>query len=222
MTCYWRTKRRSPTTASCYSGRCSGRLPGNIVEVSNTVTYSCSTIDLRELVTKFWELESCNSSSTLSVEETICEEYFEKTTIRDTEGRFIVTLPKKEHVVSRLQDSKAIALKRLHGMERRFAVNGQLKALYVEFVQKYLAMNHMCQVDNEDTAKPSYYLPHHVVLKPDSTTTKLRVVFDASCRSTTGLSLNDVLMVGPVEQNDLLSTIMRFRFWKFVLVADIA
>ncbi|XP_062538281.1 uncharacterized protein LOC134206570 [Armigeres subalbatus] len=161
-------------------------------------------------------------SSTLSVEETICEEHFEKTTIRDTEGRFVVTLPKKEHVLSRLGDSKAIALKRLHGMERRFAVNDQLKALYVEFVQEYLAMNHMRQVDDEEIEKPSYYLPHHAVLKPDSTTTKLRVVFDASCRSTTGVSLNDGLMVGPVVQDDLLSIIMRFRFWKFVLVADIA
>ncbi|XP_062533980.1 uncharacterized protein LOC134202996 [Armigeres subalbatus] len=149
---------------------------------------------LQRTVFSFSELESCNNFSTLSVEGTVCEEHFEKTTLRDTEGRFVVTLPKIEH--------HAIALKRLHGMERRFAVNGQLKALYVEFVQEYLAMNHMRQVDDEDTAKPSYYLPHSAVLKPDSTTTKLRVMFDASCRSTTRVSLNDGLMVGPVVQDD--------------------
>ncbi|XP_062556829.1 uncharacterized protein LOC134221656 [Armigeres subalbatus] len=213
---------RPNATADGFGWVVSGRIFGNTIDVSNTITYSCSTIELRELVTKFWELESCNSSSTLSVEETICEEHFEKTTVRDTEKRFVITLPKRENVVSWLGDSKAIALKQLHGMERRFAANGQPIALYVEFVQEYLAMYNMRQVDDEETAKPSYYLPHHAVLKPDSTTTKLRVVFDAPCRSTTGVSLNDGLMVGPVVQDDLLSIKIRSRFWKFVLVADIA
>jgi hypothetical protein len=36
----------------------------------------------------------------------------------------------------------------------------------------------------------SYYLTHNVVLKPDSTTTKCRVIFDGSAKTTTGLSLN--------------------------------
>ena len=43
-------------------------------------------------------------------------------------------------------------------------------------------------------------MPHHCVLKDASTTTKLRVVFDASAKTTTGLSLNDCLMVGPKLQ----------------------
>ncbi|XP_062715106.1 uncharacterized protein LOC134291407 [Aedes albopictus] len=198
----------------------SGRISGN--EVPKTVSHSCSTLDLRELIAKFWELESCNSSSTLSVEETICEDIYERTTVRDNEGRFVVTLPKKEHVISQLGDSKAIALKRLHGMERRFATNEKLKVLYIDFVQEYLSMNHMREVDAGEDKRPSYYLPHHAVLKPDSTTTKLRVVFDGSCRSSSGVSLNDGLMVGPVVQDDLFSIILRFRSWEFVLVADIA
>jgi len=43
---------------------------------------------------------------------------------------------------------------------------------------------------------------HH---KPDSSTTKLRVVFDASAPSSTGKSLNNILRVGPTVQSDLLS-----------------
>ena len=54
-------------------------------------------------------------------------------------------------------------------------------------------------------------MPHHAVIKPDSTTTKLRVVFDASCATSTGISLNNALMVGPVVQEDLLTIILRFR-----------
>ena len=53
--------------------------------------------------------------------------------------------------------------------------------------------------------REGYYLPHHAVIKRSSSTTQLRVVFDGSLKSATGLSLNDVLMVGPTIQNDLFS-----------------
>ncbi|XP_062712996.1 uncharacterized protein LOC134290048 [Aedes albopictus] len=81
-------------------------------------------------------------------------------------------------------------------------------------------MGHMEEVAEDE--EPVYYLPHHAVLKPDSTTTKLRVVFDASCRTSSGVSLNDGLMVGPVVQDDLHSIALRFRFWRYAIVADVA
>lgn len=67
----------------------------------------------------------------------------------------------------------------------------------------------------------SYFMPYHPVLKPDSSTTKLRIVFDASCRSTSNKSLNDILMVGPTVQDELLNIVLRFRMHRFVLTADI-
>ncbi|XP_058816945.1 uncharacterized protein LOC131680243 [Topomyia yanbarensis] len=80
----------------------------------------------------------------------------------------------------------------------------------------------MVEVVNEASSGIEYYLPHHAVLKPDSTTTKLRVVFDASCKTSTGVSLNDALMVGPVVQDDLLDIILRFRLHRYAIVADVA
>ncbi|XP_058814206.1 uncharacterized protein LOC131678231 [Topomyia yanbarensis] len=106
-------------------------------------------------------------------------------------------------------------------LERRLAANPELKAQYSEFIHEYQALGHMSEVV-EDTSDTVYYLPHHAVLKPDSTTTKLRVVFDASCRTSSGYSLNDALMVGPVVQDDLLDVILRFRLHRYALVADIA
>jgi len=50
----------------------------------------------------------------------------------------------------------------------------------------------------------------------------LRVVFDASCKTAEGISLNDAVMVGPVLQQDLLSILLRFRSFKYVITADIA
>ncbi|XP_062700371.1 uncharacterized protein LOC134284887 [Aedes albopictus] len=71
------------------------------------------------------------------------------------------------------------------------------------------------------SAALSYYLPHHGVEKADSTTTKLRVVFDASCRTDSGVSLNQALMVGAVVQDDLFAIHLRFRMHRIALIADI-
>ncbi|XP_062535430.1 uncharacterized protein LOC134204669 [Armigeres subalbatus] len=76
-------------------------------------------------------------------------------------------------------------------------------------------------IDNPDPRQPTYYLPHHCVVRPDSTTTKLRVVFDASCSTDTGVSLNDALMVGPQVQDDLVSITLRYRIPQFAIISDI-
>ncbi|GBN58572.1 hypothetical protein AVEN_253095-1, partial [Araneus ventricosus] len=73
--------------------------------------------------------------------------------------------------------------------------------------------------NNEPSA--SYYLPHRGVFKPDKTSTKLRVVFNASALSSNGLSLNDIQMNGGLTQEDLFSIMLRFRKHKFVFSADI-
>src|SRR5436190_20009204 len=65
------------------------------------------------------------------------------------------------------------------------------------------------------------YLPHHSVIKESSSTTKTRVVFDASSKGSKGKSLNDALYKGPVLQSDLFTIIIRFRSFKYVLCADI-
>ncbi|XP_055614851.1 uncharacterized protein LOC129761163 [Toxorhynchites rutilus septentrionalis] len=181
-----------------------------------------STNDLQDQLAKFWELESCHTKEAFSVEETICEQIFKKTTFRDNNGRFVVTLPKKEAVLSKIGESRSIAMKRFLGLEKRLQANPEMKALYHEFIQEFINMGHMVDVTEEIEPILTYYMPHHAVLKPESTTTRLRVVFDASCPTSTGVSLNDALMVGPVVQQDLLSIILRFRFNRIAVVADIA
>lgn len=80
----------------------------------------------------------------------------------------------------------------------------------------------MVRVDKQRAHDISrYYIPHHAVFKDTSITTKVRVVFDASCKTSSGLSLNDCLMVGPNLQQDLLSILLRFRTFKYVITADI-
>lgn len=79
----------------------------------------------------------------------------------------------------------------------------------------------MSRIEDSEVTQLEYYLPHHPVFQDSSLTTKLRVVFDASCSTSTGTSLNDVLLMGPVLQAELLNIILTFRTWQFVLIADV-
>ncbi|XP_060861787.1 uncharacterized protein LOC132938793 [Metopolophium dirhodum] len=54
------------------------------------------------------------------------------------------------------------------------------------------------------------------------TTTRLRVVFDASCKTDIGLSLNDALLKGPTIQEELITILARFRKHKFAFSADVS
>ena len=57
-----------------------------------------------------------------------------------------------------------------------------------------------------------FYLPMHAVRKDSSTTTKIRAVFDASAQTSTGVSLNDTLLVGPTVHSSLIDVLLVFNF----------
>ncbi|XP_070068139.1 uncharacterized protein [Drosophila takahashii] len=75
----------------------------------------------------------------------------------------------------------------------------------------------MSSTNNKIPDSPHYFIPHQCVLRPQSTSTKLRVVFDASSRTSTQVTLNHILMVGPTIQKELYSTLHEHRdLWNFV------
>ncbi|XP_029172968.1 uncharacterized protein LOC114941934 [Nylanderia fulva] len=88
---------------------------------------------------------------------------------------------------------------------------------------EYEALGHMTRVgESEPTENIPIYIPHHPVIREDSCTTKLRVVFNASCKTRNGTSLNDHLLIGPKLQQDLPAVLLRWRAWRLVYTADIA
>lgn len=109
-------------------------------------------------------------------------------------------------------------------MERKFKNDQQLKTEYIRFMNDYEKLGHMKLIKEEtdEIEGKMCYLPHHAVRKESNTSTKLRVVFDASCKTQTGLSLNDVLLKGPAIQDDIIYILSRFRTHNYVLTADIA
>lgn len=68
---------------------------------------------------------------------------------------------------------------------------------------------------------PSYNLPHHGVQHHAGLSSKLRVVFNGSCKTSTGTSLNDVLHSGSKLQIDLIEVLLWFRTFRYVFSTDI-
>lgn len=67
--------------------------------------------DLDETLKKCWEIENVNKEIKQSSESNIYEQHFERTQFRDERGRYVVTMPLRDHPRC-LGFSREIALKR--------------------------------------------------------------------------------------------------------------
>lgn len=200
-------------------------ISGSIRTKSNLeITTLCTSINIDQSLTKFWELDQIiKETPTQSPNDIYCEEHFLNNFSRNTDGRYMVALPFSPDAVQ-IGEMKSQALKRLQSVERRLSRDPMLKKQYNEFMLEYEMLGHMKKISSNEIKIPShksYYLPHHSIYKETSTTTKLRVVFDGSAKSKTGISLNENLLAGPQIQQTLQETLQRFRFHKFVLTADL-
>ncbi|XP_036347949.1 uncharacterized protein LOC118757336, partial [Rhagoletis pomonella] len=86
---------------------------------------------------------------------------------------------------------------------------------------EYNDLGHMQPVLKSTQPHPFCYIPHHGVYKESSSTTKLRVVFNASRKYSSGVSLNDCLHTGPKLQSDLASLLLKWRLHRVAFMADI-
>lgn len=200
---------------------------GNIFENSHeplSIVASCHVLNetVQNQLEKFWTIEELDTKKHLSKEEIDCETWFTSTLSREVSGRFCVSLPIKGNV-GNLGDSLENATNRFCSLEKRLSKNSKMREMYISFMNEYIELGHMSKIEPSNLkADNVFYLPHHCVFNSSSTTTKMRVVFDGSAKTSSGLSLNDVLKVGPCVQDDLFSILVRFRQYDVVITADIA
>ncbi|UYV61690.1 hypothetical protein LAZ67_1005924 [Cordylochernes scorpioides] len=147
------------------------------------------------------------------------EIHFKTTHGRETSGRYIVRLPFKDP--SLLGESKPQAINCFLRMEQILKQQPQVYQTYKDFMQEYLVLGHMNEVKGNGNDHKAFYLPHHPIIKEKSSTTKLRAVFNAFSKTTTGYSLNDILHTGPKLQKDIFPLLLRFRSHPIALFADI-
>lgn len=166
------------------------------------------TKDLCDQLKKFWEIYS-------------------ESTYRRQDGRYVVKLPFKREFPGSvyLSSSRFVAERQYKQIESSLGKKKELFETYNDVLREYLKMGHMERCDFMEKCRNgkyfSYYLPHHAVLRPESSTTKVRIVFNGSRRTKSSYSLNDVLYSGPTLQQDLMSIILNWRKYKYVFNGDI-
>ena len=170
---------------------------------------------LEEHLKSFWDLESFGI---IGPEHSVLDEF--QDSIHFTDGRYEVSLPWKDpHQL--LPDNYQLCVRRLQGLLRRLRQDPKLLLEYDSIIKNQLQRG-IVEVVNlgKEQAERIHYLPHHAVVRHDKDTTKIRIVYDASARST-GLSLNDCLHAGPKFDQKIFDLLLRFRVHKVSLVADI-
>ncbi|CAH2218476.1 jg24628 [Pararge aegeria aegeria] len=167
----------------------------------------------------FWSIEEVPCTPSINPLDQLAEDIFVKEHSREPSGRYIVPLPRVPNHPP-LGNSRTAAERRLLLTERRLARTPSLSQAYAAFMREYEALDHM---ELYVGAAPSkYIIPHHNILRPGSSSTPLRVVFDGSCRSTdNNISLNDILLTGPNLYRDISAIILNFRLFNYCLVCDV-
>lgn len=194
-------------------------------EPASVQSISFCKIDCQHLQ-QFWELEEISAPKPLSEEENYCEEHYVQTHHRTNEGRYVVRHQFKKTFGEslRLGKTRNLALFSQYRLERRFEKNPKLHQDYVKFIDELLSLSYMEEIPIEEIKiehEKSFYLPHHPVIRENSSTTKLRVVFNASIKSSNGISLNDVMVAGPSLQRNLVDILIHVRKYPIAFAADV-
>ena len=111
-----------------------------------------------------------------------------------------------------LGESDLQAVIRFPSLKRYLDSKGEF-SIFNNVMQKYFDLCHakLIPIAHLDTSgKDVFYLPIHAVKKESSATTKVQAMFDASAKSSSGVSLNDFLLVGPTVCPSLIDVLLHF------------
>lgn len=206
-------------------GQCSsdGSQSSSFLTTRTTLlTKSVNNDDLSKQIQKFFEIEEFSERIPMKPEDALCEAKFVESVKRCADGKLSVELPFREDGSPVIGPSKHIAMRRFLNLEKKLENNITLKEEYSKTFTEYLNEGHLLLVTKPSLPGQEFFLPHHAVMKASSTTTKVRVVFDGSCKSADSTSLNDHLLTGRKLQTDIRDVFFNWRKYQYALTADIA
>ncbi|XP_062566818.1 uncharacterized protein LOC134229116 [Saccostrea cucullata] len=175
-----------------------------------------------KILCKFWEMEDFSEpkkKQLFSPEERAVYSKV-KESLMFVEDHNQVPIPWKTDARN-LPNNYNMALQRLENTEKRLMRNEEVRDSYSKTIEQYIEKGYIRKIDRDEEKSWTWYLPHFPVIRPDKTTTKTRIVFDASAKHG-GVSLNDMIYCGPKLQNELFDVLLRFRRNSVALVCDIA
>ncbi|XP_023316203.1 uncharacterized protein LOC106652657 [Trichogramma pretiosum] len=143
---------------------------------------------------------------------------FQETTRLNEEGRYEVHLPWKENHPP-LSNNRASVEKRLVRLTSKLH-DEHLYDDYQAVFDSWLSDGIIEQISVNEIENSGYYLPHRHVVKENSST-RIRLVFDASASCNDGPSLNQCLETGPNLIELITNILLRFMRNKIGVAADI-
>ena len=214
----------------------SGSLENNEIITNSNTTYepilsalqiaTTNTLETPKLPTKtdddefdklcslFWSLEvlGIRSSQLEQTNESVLQKHRD-TVRRNEDGRFVVRWPYKKENLS-LPSNYRLSLARLKKIFEKSD-----KMVLQECDKNFKEQLNLGII--EEAPKDSPFLKHYIPWKPVFRNEKIRVVYDASAKTKSGVSLNDLMNAGPKLIGDLVSLIVNFRLFEVGLTADI-
>ena len=145
-----------------------------------------------------------------------------KDSVEFHDGRYYVTWPWKDGEPD-LPTNYALALSRFKSVAQRLFDDPELLKQYDSIMQEQLRRGIIEKVSaDSEEGRLKHYIPHHPVITPSKTTTKVRLVYDASAKTKkSNNSLNECLYRGPVLLQDLCGLLLWFLLPKIGLMSDI-
>ncbi|XP_065191900.1 uncharacterized protein LOC135822992 [Sycon ciliatum] len=188
---------------------------GNYVAPSSMMPYP----DL----SRMWSLDTIGITDSPHVtSDELAQRHFD-THVRYEGQRYEIAWPWKAEPPE-VSDNFGLALGRLTSLAKRLASDNDLLAQYNKIIQSQVTAGIIELVPKSSlrTANATHYLPHQPVITPSKATTKLRIVYDASAKSSKrSKSLNECMHRGPINLPSLCGMLLRFRCHPIVLLADI-
>lgn len=183
-------------------------------EVGLKADISCKLVSMHtqveQLDRSYWELKSkpTNNPRILTPEEKRSEEINKATTTRDEHGRQVVKLPFRDEQPTCVEyRSREIPLRRFHCLEKKFQTNKCLQTKYRKVFREYKNSNHMEPLHSivQEANKDGVYLPFNAVVREDFNSSKVGIVFGASCKGIKEETLNSDIIIGPTSQPKFIS-----------------
>ena len=194
--------------------------------VGSEITFRCSNCRGCQ---RCKDLQS--TDETMSVQEEVEQEVINQSITVNTDQRSsLATLPLMMDPITQLAPNRHIALKVYNQQMRRLAKypkdkedvlksEKKLQNLgYVDFVRN-LPKDIQTQLQQSPIQN---FIPWRAVWKENSISTPCRIVFDASMKTDSGKSLNDLLVKGRNNMNKLLEIFIRWRSHHIGVHTDVA
>ena len=135
------------------------------------------------------------------------------------EGRVEVALPWKPGYPERLPNNCSEAERDLHFQKKRLEKSGEFE-MYSKEMNKLISSDFVEPVDIE-LGESAYYITHHHVIRAESESTPVRIVWNSARKNSHGFCINDVLYKGPDLLNQIFKCLIGFRENPVAFIGDI-